>query len=97
MSERPEGRKSERPDQHYFSASPQAPSRPTSLRLDLPDVSFSLDADRAPNAAGTPAVVSSLQHVFGNLIISQYPADQSEQAISILIVEEGHAPLITRF
>ena len=46
MSERPEGRKSERPDQHYFSASPQAPSRPTSLRLDLPDVSFSLDADR---------------------------------------------------
>jgi 16S rRNA (guanine1207-N2)-methyltransferase len=39
MSERPEG-------SHYFSASPQAPSRPTSLRLDLPDVSFSLDTDR---------------------------------------------------
>jgi 16S rRNA (guanine1207-N2)-methyltransferase len=45
-SERPEGRKSERPAQHYFSASPQAPSQPTALRLDLPDVSFSLDADR---------------------------------------------------
>jgi 16S rRNA (guanine1207-N2)-methyltransferase len=39
MSERPEG-------SHYFSASPQAPSRPTSLRLDLPDVSFSLHTDR---------------------------------------------------
>jgi 16S rRNA (guanine1207-N2)-methyltransferase len=37
---------SERPDQHYFSSSPQAPSQPTSLRLDLPDVTFSLDADR---------------------------------------------------
>jgi 16S rRNA (guanine1207-N2)-methyltransferase len=37
---------SERPDQHYFSASPQTPSQPTSLRLDLPDVSFSLEADR---------------------------------------------------
>jgi 16S rRNA (guanine1207-N2)-methyltransferase len=46
MSERPEGRKSERPAQHYFSASPQAPSQPTALRLDLPDVSFSMDADR---------------------------------------------------
>jgi 16S rRNA (guanine1207-N2)-methyltransferase len=45
-SERPEGRKSERPDQHYFSATPQAPSQPSSLRLDLPDVSFSLAADR---------------------------------------------------
>jgi 16S rRNA (guanine1207-N2)-methyltransferase len=31
---------------HYFSASPRAPSRPTSIRLDLPDVTFSLDADR---------------------------------------------------
>jgi 16S rRNA (guanine1207-N2)-methyltransferase len=45
-SERPEGRKSERPAQHYFSASPQAPSQPTALRLDLPDVSFAMDADR---------------------------------------------------
>jgi 16S rRNA (guanine1207-N2)-methyltransferase len=39
MSERPGG-------SHYFSASPSAPSQPVSLRLDLPDVTFSLEADR---------------------------------------------------
>lgn len=43
---------SERPAQHYFSASPGAPSQPTTLRLDLPDVSLSLQTDRGVFSGG---------------------------------------------
>jgi len=42
----------ERPAQHYFSPSPGAASQPSSVRLDLPDVSFSLQADRGVFSAG---------------------------------------------
>jgi len=37
---------------HYFSASPAGPSRPTTVRLDLPDASFALQADRGVFSAG---------------------------------------------
>jgi 16S rRNA (guanine1207-N2)-methyltransferase len=37
---------SESPSGHYFDATPEARSRPTEVRLDLPDVSFDLRADR---------------------------------------------------
>ncbi len=70
MSERPEGRKSERgpsgpaapaaradstserPPQHYFSGSPDVASQPSRVRLDLPDVSLDLLADRGVFSAG---------------------------------------------
>jgi 16S rRNA (guanine1207-N2)-methyltransferase len=38
--------------QHYFSTSPGARSRPTTVRLDLPDVSFTLQADRGVFSSG---------------------------------------------
>lgn len=37
---------------HYFSAEPGAPSRPVSVRLDLPDLSLDLQADRGVFSAG---------------------------------------------
>lgn len=37
---------------HYFDPSPGTPSRPTSLRLDLPDRSFTLVADRGVFSVG---------------------------------------------
>ncbi len=44
---------SERPAQpHYFSPSPGAPSRPSTVRLDLPDLSLALQADRGVFSAG---------------------------------------------
>lgn len=43
---------SDRPADHYFADAPGAPSRPRELRLDLPDLSFRLRADRGVFAAG---------------------------------------------
>ncbi|HEX6417667.1 MAG TPA: methyltransferase [Acidimicrobiales bacterium] len=37
---------------HYFSHSPAAPSRPASVRLDLPDVSLTLATDRGVFSTG---------------------------------------------
>ena len=55
MSERPDERKSEgqaRSVQHYFSGSPDVASQPAVVRLDLPDVSFDLQADRGVFSSG---------------------------------------------
>jgi 16S rRNA (guanine1207-N2)-methyltransferase len=57
MSERPSRATARQPESapaqpHYFSPTPGAPSRPTTLRLDLPDVSLSLQADRGVFSAG---------------------------------------------
>jgi 16S rRNA (guanine1207-N2)-methyltransferase len=42
-----------RPGQpHYFSPSPSTPSRPATLRLDLPDVTLALQADRGVFSVG---------------------------------------------
>ncbi|HET6950322.1 MAG TPA: methyltransferase [Acidimicrobiales bacterium] len=40
------------PPEHYFSPSPAAPSRPSSVRLDLPDLSLTLATDRGVFSAG---------------------------------------------
>jgi 16S rRNA (guanine1207-N2)-methyltransferase len=37
---------------HYFSSQPEAPSRPTTVRLDLPDLSLPLRVDRGVFSAG---------------------------------------------
>ncbi len=37
---------------HYFSPAPGTPSRPTTVRLDLPDVSLTLQSDRGVFSAG---------------------------------------------
>jgi 16S rRNA (guanine1207-N2)-methyltransferase len=39
------------PRPHYFDADPTTPSRPATVRLDLPDVSFTLTVDRGVFAA----------------------------------------------
>ncbi|HZM31025.1 MAG TPA: methyltransferase [Acidimicrobiales bacterium] len=40
------------PPEHYFSTAPAAPSRPSEVRLDLPDRSFVLRTDRGVFSAG---------------------------------------------
>jgi 16S rRNA (guanine1207-N2)-methyltransferase len=50
---RPEQRRGPAPTTtHYFSPSPDTPSQPGSVRLDLPDVSLSLRTDRGVFSAG---------------------------------------------
>jgi 16S rRNA (guanine1207-N2)-methyltransferase len=46
MNERPD------PVQHYFSSSPDVASQPGTVRLDLPDLSLRLQADRGVFSAG---------------------------------------------